>query len=116
MEYRLLKQLAVPLAVLLAALGLAWLNIRICPVYFLFHVPCPGCGLTRAMLALAQGNLRLSLQYNPAFIPLLLFGLAFLFSSRFRSFLKRHEKTAIVTAVILTVLLEVHNLQNPLLY
>ena len=31
----------------------------------MFHEPCPGCGSTRAMLALAHGDLAGLLRYNP---------------------------------------------------
>lgn len=31
----------------------------------MFHTPCPGCGSTRAMLALASGDLHAFLRYNP---------------------------------------------------
>lgn len=31
----------------------------------IFHLPCPGCGSTRAMLALASGDLGGFVRYNP---------------------------------------------------
>ena len=31
----------------------------------MFHTPCPGCGSTRAMLALASGDLHAFVRYNP---------------------------------------------------
>jgi Protein of unknown function (DUF2752) len=31
----------------------------------IFHTPCPGCGSTRAMLALASGDLHAFVRYNP---------------------------------------------------
>ena len=36
------------------SLILNMLNIRICPFYRLFKIPCPGCGLTRGFLALLK--------------------------------------------------------------
>ena len=33
------------------------LEVRACPVWFALGVPCPGCGLVRASLALATGQL-----------------------------------------------------------
>jgi hypothetical protein len=36
-----------------------------CPVAFFLRVPCPGCGLTRATLRLAQGDLAGALAFHP---------------------------------------------------
>lgn len=48
-------------------------NIRICLIYNLFHIPCPACGLTRAYLALANGDIFMSLKYNILAIPIMVF-------------------------------------------
>ena len=35
-----------------------------CPVYALLHLQCPGCGATRALAALLQGNVMEALRLN----------------------------------------------------
>jgi len=35
-----------------------------------FHIPCPGCGMTRSLTALWHGDLLLSFRYHPLGIPL----------------------------------------------
>jgi hypothetical protein len=37
-----------------------------CPFHYLTGLSCPGCGLTRLMLALAEGNLPAAFAANPA--------------------------------------------------
>lgn len=40
-----------------------------CPTARLFHVPCPGCGMTRAFLLLFDGRWAASLAMHPLAIP-----------------------------------------------
>lgn len=47
----------------LAALGAA--GIPLCPVAAVAHVPCPGCGLTRATVALLHGHLGEAVRMHP---------------------------------------------------
>jgi hypothetical protein len=48
----------------------------LCPIEYLFHIPCPGCGLTRAAIHLLHGELSAAISANilsvPIFILLLL--------------------------------------------
>lgn len=44
------------------------LPIPECAIYKSFHIYCPGCGCTRAFLAMLKGNLVESLFQNPAVI------------------------------------------------
>ena len=41
-----------------------------CPFRILTGISCPGCGMTRAFLALAEGDFLTAFQYNPFSIPL----------------------------------------------
>ncbi|MEO8900244.1 MAG: DUF2752 domain-containing protein [Polyangiaceae bacterium] len=40
-------------------------HVPFCPMAALIGVPCPGCGLSRATLALFHGNLREALRFHP---------------------------------------------------
>ncbi len=53
-------------AAVAAALG--WIR---CPLAALYHIPCPGCGMTRAILLLASGQVRDSLRTNALASPVL---------------------------------------------
>ena len=61
-------QLRRALIVLSCAGGLAFVSLTrvpFCPLAGVLGVPCPGCGLTRATLALLHGNLRQALHLHP---------------------------------------------------
>lgn len=57
----------IPVAVIAGLLGL--LPFTTCLVKLLFHVPCPGCGMTRATLRLFHGDVLGSLAYHPVALP-----------------------------------------------
>lgn len=53
----------------------AWADVRPeslvslpCPVRLLAGVPCPGCGMTRAFVALLGGDVAAAWAYNPFFL------------------------------------------------
>jgi hypothetical protein len=60
--------------------ALASFGLLPCPTALLFRFPCPGCGLTRATLALAHGHLAEALRFHPL-VLLALPGFAALFGS-----------------------------------
>lgn len=45
-------------------------RLPFCPLAGVLGVPCPGCGLTRATLALAHGDLRHALELHPLVLVL----------------------------------------------
>jgi hypothetical protein len=48
----------------------------LCPVHALTGHDCPGCGMTRALLALAQGDPVASFRQHPFALPVLLWAAA----------------------------------------
>ena len=70
--------LAVPIAVIAGAVLLRDTAVQLakevippCVTYERLGIYCPGCGVTRCILALMQGNLWLALRNNAAIIALL---------------------------------------------
>jgi hypothetical protein len=57
---------ALRLALLLCPLVVATvMNVPICPSAAVLHQPCPGCGLTRATMALLHGDIAAATLMNP---------------------------------------------------
>jgi len=62
-----------------------------CPFRAVLGIRCPGCGMTHALVALAQGQVRRALGYNPyvlLLLPLLIWGV-FDFTKQAASTVKR---------------------------
>jgi hypothetical protein len=66
------------LAVLLVGAQVLHISLWKCPCWVVFHIPCPGCGLTRAMQALVCGNPGLAWQFHPLAPVFLLTGVLLL--------------------------------------
>jgi hypothetical protein len=48
-----------------ALLFLGWIGVPLCPVAAATGYPCPGCGLTRATLALLRGHVHEAVAFHP---------------------------------------------------
>jgi hypothetical protein len=103
----------------IAVSGFAGLNLALfalhlpswqCPVLNLTGVPCPGCGLTRAIALLFQGQWRASITmhaFAPVFVVvLMLLGIAALLPNRYRPVfvnnIKRLEQKTAIPVFLLT--------------
>jgi hypothetical protein len=84
-----------------------------CPFFSVTGCPCPGCGLSRATVALIRGDWRLSLTLH-AFAPILLAALALLGFScllpsqlhqKFSDMIEKLERRTGLTAILLGGLL-----------
>ena len=100
-------------------------NIRICLIYNLFKIPCPGCGLTSSVMCLLKGDFLSSLQYNIITIPLIFIYLicscwyivdTLNNKQTLKLILNKNKSLIIVLSILLFIISFVKNLNNPLLY
>ncbi|MDX2051411.1 MAG: DUF2752 domain-containing protein [Polyangiaceae bacterium] len=69
------------------ALGAAvHFELPVCPTAAVFGVPCPGCGLTRATLALLAGDWAKAFHFHPLVLPLAPFALFLVASAALKDF------------------------------
>ena len=59
------KRLGVVVAITAALLAVLLSGIQLCPTARILHVPCPGCGMTRAALSALHGQFAQSFRYHP---------------------------------------------------
>lgn len=52
-----------------------------CPIHEIFHVYCPGCGLTRMLLSILKLDFYQAFRYNPLLFIMLPFSLLLLFEN-----------------------------------
>ena len=69
-----LKEKCILLAFFSAGVAISWLLQRPCPWLSLFHIPCPGCGMTRAWVCALMLNFGGAFGMHPMFwsVPVLL--------------------------------------------
>ena len=68
-----------------------------CPIYWILGIPCPGCGMTRSLIAFVQGNFTKSFHFHALLIPSAILGLIYLF-------LKEHRNKVIITWCTLMII------------
>ena len=82
-----IKRALLPVFLLLAV----WFAVDFwcCPIKFIFGINCPGCGMTRSMMALLRLDLGASFYWHPMLLPT---GAALIFYAGFT--LAKKEKAA----------------------
>lgn len=114
------------LKIILIVLGLAFIlnifNIRFCPFFNIFNIPCPSCGLTRAFKLIMQFKFIESLKYNLLALPFVIFAFIYiilLITKRIDllySFINNYKKTLIIIVIIIMLIVLFININNPRLY
>ena len=100
-------------------------GITVCPSKILYHIPCPGCGITRATLRFLQYDIMGALYINPnvilsiaflVFFPIILFvdliikrGIISAIYDRTEQLL--HKKVIFIPLIIIEILIWFHNIE-----
>lgn len=117
-----MKNYLIILIIIGLSLILYLFDIRICPFYNLFHIPCPGCGITRATVLLLQGRVIDSFSYNILPIPLLLLLVTYMVLYLTRKldgvikYILKHKTFFIILLIIITIVVWIININNSNLY
>lgn len=110
------------LIVLLLALLFSVLGIRICIFYNLFHIPCVGCGMTRALKLILRFKIIESFRYNilmfPICLSLVIYFIFFIFKKNYiiDNFINKNKKIIIIIVCMITAVAWFININNSLLY
>lgn len=96
-------------------------NIRLCPFFNLFKIPCPGCGMTRAVKLIFQGKFLDSFKYNilalPLIIALIIYVILYIiFRDKLKALVNKYRSILITIAVIIMLISWIININNKLLY
>ena len=74
-----------------------------CPFKYSTGIPCPGCGITRALLQLLRLNFREAWNYNPCIYVYVAYAVLWLFYLR-----KNEEKNRIAVNALIVVVFAVY--------
>lgn len=58
--------------IFIAVSGIILLVFYHCPFLFFFGIPCPGCGMTRALMAAARLDFKAAFYYHPLFFVVII--------------------------------------------
>lgn len=73
-DNRRIKKLTSDMIALLIVLLVILLDIYRCPFKLFLGIPCPGCGMTRALFAAMRLDFAGAFNYHPMFLPVILIG------------------------------------------
>lgn len=122
---KLIKYIIINISLLIIIYLLYLYNIRICLIYNIFKIPCPGCGLTSSVMHLIKGDILGSLQYNIITIPLIINYTIFSFwyisdiiknKQTLNGFFNKNKRLIMTTSILIFIISSIKNLNNPLLY
>ena len=78
-------------------------TVSLCPFQAFTGLPCPGCGMTRAMLSLGQFKLNEAIKYNIFSVPLLTSMIIYLWQGKFLSVIQHRAFGIIMLVTVIFV-------------
>ena len=82
MKINNIKEKMITLAWILGAVAIMYIFQIPCLFKTVFHIECPGCGITRAYISLLSLDIRQAFAYNAAFWTVPVYGLVYLFDGK----------------------------------
>ena len=79
------------------------ISFPLCPFRAITDIPCPGCGMTRAMLSLGQLNFRMAIGFNLFSIPLLIVMILYFCNRKYLSSLQPQMPLKTILLCVLTI-------------
>lgn len=125
MKKKLLEFITIHLILIFLLLVSEVSKFRICIFFNTLGIPCYGCGITRGILSILNGDVVNAIRYN--YLSIVIF-LAYLISlvwiiidiirkkDTFSFFLKKYRIWLIFISIFLIILAQIINLNNRLLY
>lgn len=117
----MLKKIFLIFLVIGIALILNVFDVRFCPFFHLFNIPCVGCGMTRAVKLIIKGKIIESFKYNILPLPLLVSIIIYLIlyiidREKLREFVNTNKCVIIVVSFFIMIIVWFINISNYLLY
>ena len=78
-------------------------TVSLCPFQAVTGIPCPGCGMTRAMISLGQLKLEEAIEYNLFSTPLFILMVLYVWPRKFPRFLQHKIFSIIMLVVIIFI-------------
>ena len=100
--------------VLLVAIALMYISGIGCPVRYMTGIPCPGCGMTRAAVALLSLDFAQALHYHPMIFVLPIFAILYLWA-RYKGKSGNWILGFACVCLIVTYLIRIFILKDPVL-
>ncbi len=122
---KIIKYIIINIVILIIIYLFFLQNIKICFIHNIFKIPCPGCGLTRAMVNFIRGDIVGAVNYHLLAIPLLLGYISCSIwyiidivtnKDTMDKWFKKNKNLIIVISVIVFIISYARSLTNPLLY